>query len=186
MTSVRAQCLFFWCLMALQLTFGLAASPGEARSGAVTRERLIGAWRLVELDYTGPDGSSDDPFYQKDSTGILIYDASGWMSVHIVGPNRRAWEIPASRTSASSNPAELPLIKQAFDSYYTYFGTWALDPLTSVVTHRISSALIPGETGLSYSQSVGLEDGRLILTTRVGKNGAQTLRRKIWVRVNPA
>jgi len=26
-----------------------------------------------------------------DSTGIIIYDSSGWMSVHIVAPQRRGW-----------------------------------------------------------------------------------------------
>jgi hypothetical protein len=181
MSFPRAGFLLFWCVLGLQS----AAGPARSQSAPVTRGQLIGAWRLVELEYSGPNGSRIDPFYQKDSTGILIYDASGWMSVHIVGPNRRAWEIPASRLSAPAVAAETVLKEAAFDSYYAYFGTWELDPRTSVVTHRVSSALIPGETGLSYFQSVALEDGRLVLTTRVRQDGAVTVRRKIWVREDP-
>ncbi len=183
MNVSRSRFVVFWCLLALQSPLQLSAV--ESQPAPVTRDRLIGAWRLVELGYRGPNGSTVDPFYQKDSTGILIYDASGWMSVHIVGPNRRAWEIPASRRSPSSDAAEMSLKGAAFDTYYTYFGTWEFDPRTSVVTHRISSALIPAETGLSYSQSVALKEGRLIFTTKVGTKGAETVRTKIWVRENP-
>jgi hypothetical protein len=107
------------------------------------------------------------------------------MSVHSAGPYRRAWEIPAAR-SASADGADAPLTVAAFDTYYSYFGTWELDPKTSIVTHHVASALIPGESGLSYAQSVTLDGGRMILTTRVGSKGAQTVRRKIWERETSA
>jgi hypothetical protein len=178
MAFSRVRALFVLCLLCLHAPLG-AAEP-------VTRARLIGAWRLVGMDYSGPNGSTVDPFYQKGSTGMLIYDASGWMSVHIVGPNRRAWDIPAARATGASDAAETTLKGAAFDTYYTYFGTWEFDAQTGVVTHRVASALIPAETGLSYAQSVALEGGRLIFTTRVGKKGAETVRRKIWARVDPA
>jgi hypothetical protein len=179
-----------WLLL---LVVFLYAPSGRTGDGAVqgemrppTREQLIGAWRLVQIEYRGPSGSSVDPFYQPNSSGLLIYDASGWMSVHIVGPNRRAWEVPASRSATPVEDESSTLKSAAFDTYYTYFGTWDLDSKTSTVTHRVSSALIPAETGLSYGQAVSFENGRLIFTNHSGKEGAQTLRRKIWERVAAA
>lgn len=179
-----------WLLLLLVFFY---ASPGRTADATVqseaplpTRDQLIGAWRLVEVEYRGPSGSTVDPFYQPNSSGLLIYDSSGWMSVHIVGPNRRAWEVPASRSATPAQDASTALKSAAFDTYYTYFGTWELDSKTSTVTHHVSSALIPAETGLSYGQVVSFENGRLIFTNHSGKAGAETLRRKIWERATAA
>jgi hypothetical protein len=168
---------------------GLCAALSQAawpeRGGALrpTRQQLIGVWRLASIQYLGPGGSTVDPFYQADSTGIIIYDPSGWMSVHIVAPRRRAWEVPASRLSAVEGNQDAPLKAAAFDSYYAYFGTWDLDEAESVVTHHVKSSLIPAETGLDYAQSVTLESGRMIFTVRTAERGGETVRRKVWERV---
>jgi hypothetical protein len=152
-----------------------------ADGGPIKRDQLIGAWRLVSMDYRGPDNASVDPFYQPDSTGLIIYDASGWMSVHIVGPHRQAWKVPVSRQAGS--PQDGALKSAAFDSYYAYFGTWDLDEPRSVVTHHVISALLPAEEGQSYAQQIALENGRLVFTTRTGPEGRQIVRHKIWERV---
>jgi hypothetical protein len=170
-------------LVALCAALSQPAWPERRGALSPTRQQLIGVWRLASIEYLGPGGSTVDPFYQADSTGIIIYDPSGWMSVHIVAPRRHAWGIPESRLSATAeNPAE-PLKAAAFDSYYAYFGTWDLDEAASVVTHHVKSSLIPAETGLDYAQSVRLENGRLIFTVRGGKAGEETVRRKVWERV---
>jgi hypothetical protein len=178
---MRASC----CANALRIFIALCcASLVQAGEGAhITKEQLIGAWRLVSMEYRGPDNASVDPFYQPDSTGLIVYDPSGWMSVHIVGPHRQAWKVPASRLSATGSPQDSALKAAAFDTYYAYFGTWALDEAQSVVTHHVASALLPAEDGLSYAQQIALENGRLIFTTRSGPEGRQTVRRKIWERL---
>jgi hypothetical protein len=160
------------------------AAPADRGSPPhVTRQQLIGAWRLVRIEYAGPSGPIVDPFYQADSAGIIIYDSSGWMSVHIVAAHRQAWEVPESRLSSSTATAQdAPLKAAAFDTYYAYFGTWDLDEAASVVNHHVMSSLIPAETGLSYAQQVTLESGRLIFTTRSGNKGGETIRRKVWER----
>ncbi len=126
-----------------------------------------------------------DPFYQPDSTGIIIYEPSGWMSVHIGAPHRRSWEVPSSRPpSAGARDSELKAA--AFDTYYAYFGTWDLDERGGAVTHHVSSSLIPAENGRNYTQKVALEGGRLTFTTQSGENGEQVVRRKVWERAAPA
>ena len=167
------------------LCAALSPAAWPERGGALrpTRQQLIGVWRLASIEYLGPGGSTVDPFYQADSTGIIIYDSSGWMSVHIAAPRRHAWDVPASRLSATAENQDEPVKAAAFDSYYAYFGTWDLDEAASVVTHHVKSSLIPAETGLDYAQSVKLERGRLIFTVLGGKGGEETVRTKVWERV---
>jgi hypothetical protein len=169
--------------IALVIALGCASLVRAAEGGHMRRDQLIGAWRLVSMDYRGPDNASVDPFYQPDSTGLIIYDASGWMSVHIAGPHRQAWKVPASRLPTTDTPQDGALKAAAFDSYYAYFGTWDLDEGQSVVTHHVITALLPAEDGQSYAQQVALENGRLIFTTRTGPEGRQTVRHKIWERL---
>jgi len=156
--------------------------PERDGTAHLTRQQLVGAWRLVGIDYTGPGGPIADPFYQTGSTGILIYEPTGWMSVHIVAPHRYTWGIPESRLGAGA-PAHARSKAEAFDSYYAYFGTWSFDAATSVVTHHVMASLIPAETGIEYAQKATLEDGRLIFTGRGGEHGPQTVRRKVWERI---
>ena len=181
MRAFRYGSIGVWCLFAL---LHPAASAVRGDTEHVTRQDLIGAWQLVRIEYSGPHGPIVDPYYQVGSTGVIIYEPSGWMSVHIVAPHRRAWEIPASRSSPAAMSQDMALKAAAFDTYYTYFGTWDLDEATSVVTHHVKSSLIPAESGLSYSQNVTIEDGRLIFTVRSGSKGEETVRRKVWERVS--
>jgi hypothetical protein len=150
----------------------------------LTAQQLVGAWRLTSIDYSGPRGSTVDPFYQAESSGVLIYEPSGWMSVQILAPHRQAWGVPESRLPSIATPQDARLKVAAFDTYYAYFGTWDFDAATSVVTHHVVSALIPAETEVNYAQSVTLERGHLILTVRGGGKGEETVRRKIWERLD--
>jgi hypothetical protein len=161
----------------------LAAPADRGDTAHLARQDLIGAWRLVRIEYSAPQGPIADPFYQADSTGVIIYDSSGWMSVHIVAPHRRGPEVPATRLSSSAMSRDMRLKAAAFDTYYSYFGTWDFDEATSVVTHHVKSSLIPAESGLNYAQKATLESGRLVFTVRSGGKGQETVRRKIWERV---
>lgn len=173
-----------WSLLSLMLTCvpqGGAMTDNGA-TPPLTRRQLIGAWKLVRIEYSGPRGPAADPFYQAGSTGLIIYDSSGWMSVQITAPHRPAWKIPDARPAAATSQDE-QLKAAAFDGYYAYYGTWDFDAAKSVVIHHIQSSLIPAEDGMDYAQEVSLEHGRLIFTTREGKKGAESVRRKIWERV---
>jgi Lipocalin-like domain len=169
--------LICWCVPLCQ-----AATADRVVPPHLTRQQLIGAWRLVSIEFSGQSGPVVDPFYQADSVGIIVYDSSGWMSVQIAAPQRRAWKVPASRLPPAAGAHETQLKAAAFDTYYAYFGTWDYDEATSVVTHHVKSSLLPAETGLNYAQRVTLEGGRLIFTGRDGKDGKETIRRKVWER----
>ena len=124
-----------------------------------------------------------DTFYNADSTGLLIYDASGWMSVQIVGQHRPAMDTPASRPTHGT-PQDAALKAALLDTYYSYFGTWDYDEAAATVTHHIKSSLFPGETDVSYSQTVTLEGGRLVFTTRREAAGGSAVQKKVWQRIS--
>jgi hypothetical protein len=180
------------CALWIAALHGAVAGPPKVvPSGApkgppnvLTRDALIGVWRLVRIDYSGPHGSTVDPFYQAGSTGLLIYDRSGWMSVHIVAAHRARFEVPSQRLTMQDG-AELAALKvSAFDSYYAYDGTWEFDAATSELAHHVASSLLPAESGATYSQQVSLERGQLVFTNRSGARGEETVRLKIWERVS--
>jgi hypothetical protein len=184
MRAARYGTLGVLCFICLCAPLQPAASADRGDPAHLARQDLIGAWRLVRIEFSGPQGPIADPFYQADSTGVIVYDSSGWMSVHIVAPHRHGWEVPAARLSSIAMSQDLKLKAAAFDTYYTYFGTWDFNEETSVVTHHVKSSLIPAETGLNYAQTATLESGRLIFTVRSGSKREETVRRKIWERVS--
>ncbi|MGO9933016.1 MAG: lipocalin-like domain-containing protein [Steroidobacteraceae bacterium] len=182
----------FLLFIVLTATPCVAAAPDSIRTPHATRQALIGAWRLLSIQIVGPSGPMIDPFYNADSTGILIYDASGWMSVQIVGQHRPAMAAAASRPTHDTaeaarlapDTAEAARVKAAvLDTYYAYFGTWEFDESTSTVTHYIKSSLIPGESGISYSQTVTLDGGQLTFTTRRESAGGAAVQKKVWQRI---
>jgi hypothetical protein len=158
------------------------AMPEPAGPQHMTRQQLVGAWRLVSIELTGPQGRLADPFYQPESMGIIIYDAAGWMSVQISAPHRTAWEVPASR-SAAAVMQNARLKAQAFDTYYSYYGTWDYDEAKSAVTHHVKSSVVPAESGLDYTQTVTLVGGRLTFSVRGKSHGEDTVRKKVWERI---
>ena len=165
-----------------------AAAPERSAMTHATRQELIGAWRLQSIEILGPKGSRPDPFYNTDSSGLIIYDASGWMSVQIVGQPRPAMDAPASRptpaATARAAPRDAQLKAAVLDTYYAYFGTWKFDEATSTVTHSVKASLIPGETGLRYSQTATLDGGQLIFTVHQETPEGAVVRKKIWKRVS--
>jgi Lipocalin-like domain len=179
-SAVARRPLLLFILLNAALCCSIAAEP--AHTAHATRQELIGTWQLLSIQIVGPTGSMIDPFYNADSTGLLIYDASGWMSVQIVGQHRPAMEAPASRPNHDT-AQDAQLKAAVLDSYYAYFGTWEFDEATSTVTHHIKSSLIPGETGVSYSQAVTLVGGRLIFTVRREVAGGAALQKKVWQRI---
>jgi hypothetical protein len=178
--SVKIWILCVTCACALAAGAERLAVAGPSEH--LTRARLVGVWRLARIEYSGPHGETVDPFYQAGSTGLLIYDSSGWMSVDIAAPDRRSFEVPGRRLAPDADGNVEALKAAAFDSYYAYDGTWNFNAETSELVHHVVSSLLPAERGMSYTQKVSLEGDRLIFTNRSGAKGAEIVRRKIWER----
>jgi len=159
--------------------------PRDSVHPAFHREDLLGVWRLVRIDYVGPNGPLDDPFYHANSTGLLTYDESGSMSVQIAGLTRPNVSVPDSRPVDGASIADAQAKAAALDSYYAYYGTWDFDATHATVTHHISAALLPAENGLSYSQKVALVGNQLTFVTHQKTAVGDYVRTKTWQRVSP-
>ncbi len=170
-----------WMSLVLTLFAMLCQAATPPATPHPTRQQLIGAWRLVRIEVAGAKGPIIDPFYQANSSGLLIYDASGWMSVQISAPHRVGWPMPSARF-AEYAAQDGPLKAAAFDTYYAYFATWTLDAAASVVTHHVASSLLPAEDGLDYAQTIAFEGDRLIFTGQDVINGERAVRTKVWER----
>jgi Lipocalin-like domain len=158
---------------------GALSPPGPH----VNRQALIGAWRLVSIDYLGPNGVLVDPVFGANSQGLIIYDPSGWMSVQIFSADRPAMPRPATRTTDPTDAQANSVKAAAFDSYYAYFGTWDYDAGTSTITHHLRSSLLPYETGVDYRRSISINGGRLELTVSSQVNGEARQRTLTWERL---
>src|SRR5581483_4932331 len=120
----------------------LQASRQQA--GSVS-QKLIGAWRLISVETTRPNGEVIYPFYGQHPEGLLIYDRSGWMSVQIVSDPSPTVPTTSSREAfLKASPAEK---EKAIDGFYAYYGTWSVDAAGLSVTHHIRQSLYPGERG---------------------------------------
>jgi len=168
-------------LLSVTTACAVAVLP-KARS--VDAKDLVGSWRLVRIEYVDARGVTADPYYGTDSTGQLMYDRAGAMSVQIVGHPRPRVAVPQARPMAPEIAKRDALQNAAvLDTYMAYFGTWRFDPPTSTVVHHIDSSLIPEESGMSYSQVVSFEGALLVFTNRSDSAGAVVIRKKFWERM---
>jgi Lipocalin-like domain len=145
-----------------------------------TRADLVGTWRLLRIEREGPDGVTPDAFYGPGTRGLLVYDASGAISVQISGEKRPAVEVPLARPVPPGSAAEIAAERAAFHSYYAYTGTWHYDEATSVCTHRVEVALLSVEEGMSYEQEVTREGDLLVFIRRGAQDGSPVIYRKVW------
>jgi hypothetical protein len=96
--------------------------------------QLIGAWRLV--DFSGDDYAMRTRGPKP--TGMVIYDATGVMSLQIM-PD------VSIRTAFAAKEPTAEEARAAFTGYQAYFGTYSVDPAAKTVTHHLDGNLDPGQ-----------------------------------------
>lgn len=114
------------------------------------RERFAGVWRAVSQETIAPDGTRT-PTRGGDPLGVLIYDLSGAMSVHLVRRQRLA-------------DARLTDLESALEDYVGYFGGYTLDRHAETVTHHVSACSYPGWTGTEQVRGYAFSDNDTVLT----------------------
>ncbi len=99
------------------------------------------------------------------------------MSVHLLNPARRRF---ASGDFLRPTPEEL---KEAFDGYFGYFGTYTVDESEGVVTFHVEGAAFPNYMGTAQRRSFVLDGNRLTLRTPPERaEGADITYDIIWER----
>ena len=173
---------FLWLVLLPAIALGQTQTPSSPAQSMT--KQFIGAWRLVSVQTVRANGEVIFPFYGKHPEGILIYDASGWMSVQIVSDPKPTMPAADSRGTFLTAPAADKV--KAIDGYYAYYGSWTVDVSASTVTHHIRESLYPGERGKDFVRKFTFEGNRLTLMAQVHEMGEDHVRHLVWERVPPS
>lgn len=157
-------------VLSLALTGVVAARIGAAKD----RRSLIGAWRIVSIEQVQPNGTVKTEWMGIHPVGLIVYDASGYVSAQLGRDPPAAWNAVNDKPSAEDKA-------KAFDAHYAYFGRYDVDEQARIVTHRIERSLQPTETGITYKRSFEFQgNDRLTLTTERAEDGSYN--RLVWER----
>jgi hypothetical protein len=160
---------------------GSSACPGSGDPAAVGDRAvaggaaaLVGAWRLVSIVDSLPDGTTAS-WMGEHSQGLLVYDATGHVAAQVMNPARPRF---AGHGATASDSA----VRAAYDTYYAYFGRYTVFPDSQLVVHHIEGSLRPAEVGVHYRRPYELAGDRLRLRTRPQANGVRYHRWLTWER----
>jgi hypothetical protein len=145
--------------LSLSLALLVPAAFG-ADNAADLQKKFVGSWKLISID--GPNQTNAK------SVGMITYDTSGHMSVHIVRGDRPAF--PNGRAKATDKEKAA-----AFETYTAYYGTYTFEPENRIVIHHLEGSLSPGQIGQDNIRYFELEGDRLMLSVaNDGKGGRLT------------
>jgi hypothetical protein len=139
---------------------------------------VIGMWKLVSFETQDDNGTLTYPM-GKDVGGLLMIDARGYFSVHVMDMKRPSFKIADPR---GGTPGE---IKTAFENYIGYYGTFDLDETKGAIIFHVKGAWLPNWIGSDQIRYYTLNGNGLTINTAPtlfdGKNRVGKL---IWERVN--
>jgi len=121
-------------------------------------EPLVGTWSLESANAKGSKGD-EGLLYGEAPQGLLIYTPGGHMAVVLMAIGRPKFSTGSPR---SGTPAEL---KQGFEQFDAYAGTYTHVPEHGVVTHHVSASRFPNWEGTDQIRFVSINEDQLTLTT---------------------
>lgn len=122
----------------------------------IDRARILGAWTLEACEATDDAGASLLPLGPSPA-GLLVYDASGTMSVTIMRRGRASFAAADILAGTADEKA------RAVDGYLSYAGRWSLEG--SRVRHHVDVSLFPNWVGTTQERNVVLDGDVLVLST---------------------
>ena len=137
---------------------------------------FIGAWRLVSSEFHMTGGEKAFPLGEHPQ-GLLIYDACGNVAAQLTRPDRRLLASGDQRDGTSEE------IREAFEGYVAYFGSYTVDPEAGVVTHHVAGSLLPNWIGGSQTRFYEINEDTLTLRTPpIQSGGREIVGILIWSR----
>lgn len=162
----------------MQLKALHAETPSDASdtegSAQRTKSPVVGAWKLLSIEDRKSNGEVIQWMGAK-PTGLIIYDSSGYMSVQFMRDPRPVFTSAYSRATAEE-------VKNAYEGYFAYFGTYRVDESRRVIIHHLQGSLRPQEVGIEYDRYFEIDGDLLILTMAVPGKDTQRKRTLVWTR----
>ena len=146
------------------------------------QERLVGAWRLVDVVEEAGDGSPVRRPHGERPIGLILSTPDGYMSAQIMDGRRGAVHSPDWSGLTSEEYAE------EARGYFAYSGTFQVDEAAGTVTHAVEVSLFPGWLGTGQVRAVKLEGDALELSTAspARSGGRLVITRISWERAEPS
>lgn len=149
-------------LLALSLA-SLVPAAFAADSAAELQRKFVGSWKLISIQGLARNAGIT-------SVGMLTYDGTGHMSVHIVRGDRPAFPNGRARATDKEKAA-------AFETYTAYYGTYTFEPENGIVIHHLEGSLSPGQIGQDNIRYFELQGNRLTLSVANDGKGGRLARR---------
>ena len=131
-------------------------------------DKFVGAFRLASYVSYDQDGNATATPYRD---GIIMYDASGHMSVHLMRADRAEPEGPLSDADSAAMSS----------GYIAYYGSYTVLVAQGVVEHQVAGSLVPGLAGTTQVRHFEFEDdGDTVVL--MAKNGDRVQGRLRWER----
>ena len=138
---------------AIAILCALAATPAWAADAP--KDKLIGAWRLIEIRERDSETGAEKPATPASAGGQLIYTANGRLSLQIA---RVGWE---------------KVLPGGPGGFASYFGTWEVVPAEGYVIHHQDGNLSPAQVGQAAKRYYSFDaQGHLSLATPPARNAA--------------
>ena len=138
------------------------------------RERLIGAWDLVDVIEEPVDGSVPRRAHGRQPAGLFLYTPDGYMSAQIMQGDR------PDVTSGDWSDLTPEEYAEEARTHFAYSGPFHVDEDRGLVGHSMVVSLIPGWVGQTQPRSVEIDgdclrlsavepalSGGVIVTTRL-------------------
>jgi hypothetical protein len=122
------------------------------------RDRLLGAWELVEYSAFPVDNPSAKIYpMTKTAQGIIMYTPTGYMSAQIQIPGQPPF------ASADLNGHTTEELAESAKNYFAYTGPFYLDESgkEAVLLHHMTLSLLPNWVGNTQRRVVRFEKGKV-------------------------
>jgi Lipocalin-like domain len=140
------------------------------------QDAFPGTWKLRRCVTERQDGQLEYPMGGQ-PVGVLVHESQGRMSGQVMRPDRAKFPQGASRQDFTT------IVKEAFEGYIAYFGTYALDAARGIVTHHVDGSLYPNGVGGDQQREYSPEGDRLTLTARFQRPDGWRVTGLEWERI---
>jgi hypothetical protein len=145
-----------------------AGQPLDPAAVRAANNRFAGVWKLISQETRDVNGQIVPPGPNANRTGRLgyiVYDPAGYVGVTIASPDRPKF------AGRGPTPQEA---RAAMGSYTSYWGSFAVNEATSVVTHQTFGSLSPAISGTNMVRGFTMSGNRLTLRPPASANGNQS------------
>ena len=137
----------------------------------------FGILKLLSCELQDSDGNISYP-YGKDASGLVVIDAKGYFSVHVLATNRQNFRVPDLLGGTAEE------VETAFKGYIGYYGTLTIDEVEDVIITHVKGASFPNCTGTNQVRHYEFNGDRMTLSApSMQVDGRKRVGKLIWERV---